>query len=96
MLGLIGNAIFLFVLYMIYRDVEDRHYKSLQEQVEKFHAANVELMDFKERYYNLKEENRRLEKELEKFKYEKDIIDKRQKESKVEVKRFPPEDPISF
>ena len=92
---LIGNAIFLFVLYMIYKNVEDRHQKSLQEQSNNLQAVNEELNSYKEFYYRLKEENFLLEKELEKYKNLKDAIDKRKKES-IEIKPFPPEDLIAF
>jgi hypothetical protein len=92
---LIGNAIFLFVLYMIYKNVEDRHHKSLQEQSNNLQAVHEELKSFKESFYRLKEEKFLLEKELEKYKNLKDAIDKRKKESK-EIKPFPPDDLIAF
>jgi hypothetical protein len=94
MLVLIGNAIFLFVLYMIYRDAENRHYKSLQEQSDKLYAAYEELKNFKKLNYDLKEENRRLEKELEIYTVPQST--KGQKELKKGIETFPPEDLISF
>ena len=94
MLVLIGNAIFLFVLYMIYRDAENRHIKSLQEQSDKLYAAYDELRDSKKLYYDLKEENRRLEKELKKYTVPQSA--EVQKDLKKGIETFPPEDLFSF
>lgn len=65
MANAIGGFIFLFILYLIYRDVEERHIKSLNENSKLLYKSQKELHDFKEYYYKLKEERRNLEIELE-------------------------------
>lgn len=61
----IGSILFLFVLYMAYRDVEERHLKSLRENSELLYNSQKELRQFKEYYYKLKEEYSLLQKELD-------------------------------
>jgi hypothetical protein len=64
----LGCVLFLVALYMVYRDTEERHYKSLRENSELLYKAQKELSDFKENYYTIKDELILLEKELDKCK----------------------------
>jgi hypothetical protein len=68
MITAISSLAILVVFYMIYRDAEERHSKSLRESSELLYKAQKELSEFKEYYYKWKDEYHALKKEVEKYK----------------------------
>ncbi len=87
---------FLVVLYMIYRDTEERHIKSLQEQAKQLESTHKEQEEFKKYYYQLKDKFSLMEKELEIYKKDKIYIDKKIEQKSKNSKSFPPDDLIAF